>query len=62
MSAEYAEAPARAATDSPALDAPTRERLGRQMREMYEPVVDEPLDPRLAELLDALAQARDAAR
>jgi hypothetical protein len=26
---------------------------------MYEPVIDEPLDPRLAELLAALAQARD---
>jgi len=47
------------AEDGLALDAMTRERLGRQMREMYEPVIDEPLDPRLAELLAALAQARD---
>jgi hypothetical protein len=43
-----------------ALDAMTRERLGRQMREMYEPVIDEPLDPRLAELMQALEQARAA--
>ncbi|MDR7040503.1 hypothetical protein J2X36_005286 [Methylobacterium sp. BE186] len=46
--------------DAPILDASTRERLGRRMREMYEPVLDEPLDPRLAELLQALEQARSA--
>lgn len=45
--------------DGLALDAMTRERLGRQMREAGEPVIDEPLDPRLAELLAALAQAKD---
>jgi hypothetical protein len=46
------------AEDGLALDAMTRERLGRQMRELYEPVIDEPLDPRLAELMQALEQAR----
>jgi hypothetical protein len=45
------------AEDGLALDALTRER--RQMREADEPVIDEPLDPRLAELLAALAQAKD---
>lgn len=29
----------------------TRRRLGRQLQAMYEPVIDEPLDPRLAELM-----------
>lgn len=48
------------AEDGLALDAMTRERLGRQMRELYEPVIDEPLDPRLAELMQALEQARAA--
>ncbi len=47
------------AEDGITLDAMTRERRGRQMRERYEPVIDEPLDPRLAELLAALAQAKD---
>ncbi|WP_342150960.1 NepR family anti-sigma factor [Methylorubrum sp. SB2] len=36
------------------LDAQTRERLGRQLKALYEPVIDEPLDPRLAELLQQL--------
>ncbi|MCJ2135286.1 hypothetical protein MKK69_14695 [Methylobacterium sp. J-026] len=35
----------------PVLDAQTRVRLGRQLRAMYDPVIDEVLDPRLAELL-----------
>ncbi|WP_331314376.1 reverse transcriptase domain-containing protein [Methylobacterium mesophilicum] len=35
----------------PILDAQTRVRLGRQMRALYDPVIDEALDPRLAELL-----------
>ena len=38
----------------PVLDAQTRERLGRHLKAMYEPVIDEPLDPRLAELLQQL--------
>lgn len=38
----------------PALDAATRQRLGRQLRALYDPVIDEPLDPRLAELLGQL--------
>jgi hypothetical protein len=54
MNVERADAPARAAADGPVL-----ERLGRQMREADEPVIDELLDPRLAELLAALAQAKD---
>ncbi|AWN43445.1 hypothetical protein [Methylobacterium durans] len=46
----------------PVLDALTRERLGRYLQEIYEPVVDEALDPRLAELMQALEQARTVAR
>lgn len=38
----------------PILDAQTRVRLGHQMRAMYDPVIDEALDPRLAELLQQL--------
>jgi hypothetical protein len=38
----------------PALDGPTRLRLGRQLRALYDPVIDEALDPRLAELLQQL--------
>lgn len=38
----------------PALDEPTRLRLGRQLRALYDPVIDEALDPRLAELLQQL--------
>ena len=45
--------------DLPSLGALARERLGRLMQEMYEPVLDEPLDPRLAELMQELQQARD---
>ncbi len=39
---------------SPVLDAPTRLRLGHQLRALYDPVIDEVLDPRLAELLQQL--------
>ncbi|MCJ2048581.1 NepR family anti-sigma factor [Methylobacterium sp. J-070] len=38
----------------PVLDGPTRQRLGRQLRALYDPVIDEALDPRLAELLRQL--------
>lgn len=38
----------------PTLDALTRERLGRQLQMIYEPVIDEPIDPRLAELMRQL--------
>lgn len=43
-----------AAERSPILDARTRLRLGRQLEALYEPVLDEVLDPRLAELLQQL--------
>ena len=39
---------------SPVLDPQTRLRLGHQLRAMYDPVIDEALDPRLAELLQQL--------
>ena len=39
---------------TPVLDAQTRTRLGRQLRALYDPVIDEMLDPRLAELLQQL--------
>ncbi|MCJ2073274.1 hypothetical protein MKK75_31570 [Methylobacterium sp. J-030] len=38
----------------PILDAPTRARLGHQLQALYDPVIDEVLDPRLAELLQQL--------
>ena len=39
---------------TPILDARTRLRLGRQLEALYEPVLDEVLYPRLAELLQQL--------
>lgn len=39
---------------APVLDAQTRTRLGQQLRAIYDPVIDEVLDPRLAELLQQL--------
>ncbi|XYD09034.1 hypothetical protein R1A27_29585 [Methylobacterium sp. NMS12] len=45
----------------PTLDARTRVRLGHQMRAMYDPVIDEALDPRLAELLQQLDADRGGA-
>ena len=38
----------------PALDAQTRLRLGQHLKALYDPVIDEALDPRLAELLQQL--------
>ncbi|MFE1599804.1 hypothetical protein [Methylobacterium sp. ID0610] len=46
----------------PILDAATRERLGRELQALYAPVLDEVLDPRLAELLEQLALDRAAIR
>lgn len=45
----------------PTLNEATRLRLGRQLQALYEPVIDEPLDPRLAELMLQLDADRDAA-
>ncbi|WP_162559627.1 hypothetical protein [Methylobacterium radiodurans] len=51
--------PAHDAQDNgPSLDALARERLGRQLQALYEPVLDEGLDPRLAELLRQLDRDR----
>jgi hypothetical protein len=51
--------PSRDAPDTaPVLDALARERLGRQLQALYEPVLDEGLDPRLAELLRQLDRDR----
>ncbi|CAO4145380.1 hypothetical protein GPNCGGLF_LOCUS2132 [Methylorubrum aminovorans] len=44
----------------PILDARTRLRLGLQLQALYEPVLDEVLDPRLAELLQQLETDRGA--
>ncbi len=44
--------------NAPVLDALARERLGRQLQALYEPVLDEGLDPRLAELLRQLDRDR----
>lgn len=38
----------------PTLKDATRLRLGRELQALYEPVIDEPLDPRLAELMRQL--------
>ena len=35
----------------PMLNETTRLRLGRQLQAHYEPIIDAPLDPRLADLL-----------
>jgi hypothetical protein len=43
---------------SPVLDEFTRRRLGRQLRALYDPVIDEPIDPRLAELMQQLEADR----
>lgn len=42
----------------PVLDEFTRRRLGRELRALYDPVIDEPIDPRLAELLQQLETDR----
>lgn len=38
----------------PLLSEATRVRLGRELQALYEPIIDEPLDPRLAELMQQL--------
>jgi len=43
----------------PTLNDLTRVRLGRQLQALYDPIIDEPLDPRLAELLRQLDQDRE---
>ena len=43
----------------PTLDACTCLRLGLQLQAIYDPVLDEVLDPRLAELLQQLESDRD---
>lgn len=47
---------------SPVLDEFTRRRLGRELRALYDPVIDEPIDPRLAELLQQLEADRSLPR
>lgn len=48
------------ATDlNSALTETTRRRLGEELQALYEPVIDEPLDPRLAELMKQLEVDRD---
>ncbi|MET7247218.1 hypothetical protein ABZT49_28100 [Methylobacterium sp. EM32] len=42
----------------PTLDAASRERLGRYLQALYEPILDEGLDPRLAELMRQLDRDR----
>lgn len=43
----------------PTLSEATRLRLGRQLQALYEPVIDEALDPRLAELMRQLDADRE---
>ena len=40
------------------LSEATRVRLGQELQALYEPVIDEPLDPRLAELMQQLEADR----
>ena len=49
------------ADHGPILDARTRLRLGLQLQALFEPVLDEVLDLRLAELLQQLEKDRGAA-
>ncbi len=44
---------------APVLNAAIRHRLGQAMQALYEPVIDESLDPRLAELMQQLAADRE---
>lgn len=60
MASSWDEAHVGAPQSEPVLDALIRERLGRRLQAMYEPIIDEPLDPRLAKLLLELEQARAA--
>ena len=46
----------------PVLDARTRLRLGLQLQAIYESVLDEGLDPRLAELLLQLKKNQEKAQ
>lgn len=43
----------------PTLSETTRLRLGRQLQALYEPIIDEALDPRLAELMRQLDADRE---
>lgn len=46
---------------TPILDASIRLRLGRQLQALYDPMLDEALDPQLAALIQQLdADERDA--
>lgn len=37
----------------------TRQRLGAELQARYEPIIDEPLDPRLADLMKQLEADRE---
>ncbi|WP_342154336.1 hypothetical protein [Methylorubrum sp. SB2] len=52
--------PSSPAAEGPVLDARIRLRLGRQLQALFDPVLDEELDPRLAALLQQLDQDRQA--
>ena len=49
-----------ASNPPPVLDPSTRQRLGRALQALYDPVIDETLDPRLADLLQQLDADRVA--
>lgn len=49
-------------TDEPILDGRTRLRLGLQPQALYEPVMDEVLDPRLAALMKQLERDQQQAQ
>ncbi len=62
QSAPKARAEPHHSSGGPILDAATRERLGRELQVLYDPVLDEQLDPRLAALLTQLDEDRKSVR
>ena len=44
--------------DAPILSDTIRHQLGRQLQALYDPIIDETLDPRLAELMEQLKMDR----
>ena len=50
--------PARREPIGSLLSEATRVRLGQELKALYEPIIDEPLDPRLAELMQQLEADR----
>jgi hypothetical protein len=50
--------PSSVTPDAPILSDAVRHQLGRQLQALYDPIIDETLDPRLAELMQQLKMDR----